>query len=487
MKTVIANFLTAACAAGLLATAAAQPAENTDTNSSPPADNGGPPPMDAPLPPPDGAMSGPNGNAPESAPVINNSTAAAGSSYRPATARTVAAATPAPTGYGQSQQQSQFVPPDQASGTNPNDLNLVFRNAPLDMVLNYLSDAAGFIIVQDTPVHGYVTVNGKHLTRDEAVDLLNSVLNKNGFAAIRDGRTLTIVDKDSAKTSNIPVKVSNDPGGIPNNDEIVTQIIPIRFVEAGDLVKDLSSFVSSSATIVANDAGNSIVITDTQANIHHLVEIIRAIDDSAEGETEIRVFHLEHANPTDVANELGQIFPSSSGSGTGTQSPIRFGGGGPGGFGGGGGPGGFFARMMAANSAPSSGSNARVQKQSQVVAVADLRTSSVIVTASKDLMQEIENMMTQIDVSSTRDQQVYVFHMNNGDPQEALTVLQNMFQTSSSSRSGSSTSSTSTTSPLQERAQQNASSSSTTTSGSSSSSGGFGGSSSGGRGGSGFN
>lgn len=473
MKTVIANFLTAVCAAGLLATAAAQPAGNTDTNGGPPPDmGGGPPPMDAAMPPPDGAMPGPFGNAPENAPAENSSPAG----NRPAMARTAAPTARAATGSESSQPISQFVPPDQSSGTNPNDLNLVFRNAPLDMVLNYLSDAAGFIIVQDTAVHGSVTVNGKHLTRDEAVDLLNSVLNKNGYAAIRDGRTLTIVDKESAKTSNIPVKVSNDPGGIPNNDEIVTQIIPIRFVEAGDLVKDLSSFVSSSATIVANDAGNSIVITDTQANIHHLVEIIRAIDDSAEGETEIRVFRLEHANPTDVASELGQIFPSSNGSSTGAQSPIRFGGGGPGGFGGGG-PGGFFARMMAANGAPSSGSNARVQKQSQVVAVADMRTSSVIVTASKDLMQEISGMMTQLDVASTRDQQVYVFHMNNGDPQQALQVLQNMFQTSTTSRSGSS-SSTSQTSALQERAQQNASSSSSSTSGSSSTSSGFGGGSS---------
>jgi general secretion pathway protein D len=473
MKTLITNFLTVACTAGLLATAAAQPAGNFDTNAGPPPDNGGPPPMDAPMAPPDGAMSGPSGNTTENTTGGNNTTTARGTSYRPTNARITAAA---PAGSSQAQPDAQFVPPDQSASGSPNDLNLVFRNAPLDMVLNYLSDAAGFIIVQDTAVHGSVTVNGKHLTRDEAVDLLNSVLNKNGYAAIRDGRTLTIVDKDAAKTSNIPVKVSNDPGGIPNNDEIVTQIIPIRFVEAGDLVKDLSSFVSSSATIVANDAGNSIVITDTQANIHHLVEIIRAIDDSAEGETEIRVFHLEHANPTDVANELGQIFPSSNGSSTGTQSPIRFGGGGPGGFGGGGGPGGFFARMMAANSASASGSNARVQKQSQVVAVADLRTSSVIVTASKDLMQEIEGMMTQIDVASTRDQQVYVFHMNNGDPQQALQVLQNMFQTSTTSRSGSS-SSTTTTSALQEREQQNASSSSSTTSGSSSSSssGGLGG------------
>ena len=82
--------------------------------------------------------------------------------------------------------------------------------------------------------------------------------------------------------------------------------------------------------------------------------------------------------------------------------------------------------------------------------MADPRTSSVVVTASKDLMQEIAGMMAQLDVPSDRDQDVYVFQMKNGDPQQALTVLQNMFQSSSTSRSG--TSSSSQNSALQQRA-----------------------------------
>jgi general secretion pathway protein D len=364
-----------------------------------------------------------------------------------------------------------FMPPAQNTGTNTGGLRLNFRNAPLEMVLNYLSDAAGFIIVLDTQVRGTVSVISSHpMTKDEAVDLLNSVLNKNGYAAIRDGRTLTIVDKNDAKTRNIPVKTGNDPSAIPANDEIVTQIIPIRFVEARQLVSDLSTFVSPQATIVANEAGNSVVITDTQANIRHLAEIIKAIDSSAEGETEIRVFYLKHANPSDVATLLGGIFPSSGSGGTSAnnQSPIRFGGGGGGG-------GGFFQRMMSANTAGAGSSqNSRVQKQTQVLAVADSRTSSVVVTASKDLMEEIAGMIKELDVNSTRDQKVYVFHMNNGDPQQVAQVLQTMFQsttTGSSSRSGSSSSSSSQNSALMTREQNNASSSSTSVTGSSTTSG----------------
>ena len=340
-----------------------------------------------------------------------------------------------------------------------NGLRLNFSNAPLDLVLKYLSDAAGFHIVVETPVRGNVTVISTHpMTKDEAVDLLNSVLNQNGAAAIRNGQFLTIVDRNVAKTRDIQVNVYNDdPKSIPKTAEIVTQIIPIRFVEAKQLATDLSVFVSPQATIVANEAGNSILITDTQANIRHLAEIIKAIDSSAEASTEIKVYHLRYANPTDVATLLASVFPQQGANGS-AQSPIRFGGGPGGGGRGGGGPGGFFGRMMAAQAAEGAGSAAsdRIKKETQVTAVADLRTSSVVVTASKDLISQIDQMMEQLDVPSERDQQVTVFHVENGDPEQMVQVLQSTFGASGGTTSRGGASSTASTSALSQRAKQNA-------------------------------
>ncbi|MDR3460393.1 MAG: secretin N-terminal domain-containing protein [Verrucomicrobiae bacterium] len=465
MKTTLLT-LTALCAAGLLQAAAAQ------DNATPAPDQTAPPPAEAgnaAAPPPDTAAA-PTDQMPPMPPVPE----AQPGDNADNSARTSAVILPSePLGSEKAKVRSNFMPPEQA-GTNANELRLNFKNAPLEMVLNYLSDAAGFIIVLDTPVRGTVSViSSQPVSKDEAVDLLNSVLNKNGYAAIRDGRTLTIVDKNDAKTRDIPVKVESDPTKIPKNAEIVTQIIPIRFVEARQLVSDLSSFVSPQATVVANEAGNSIVITDTQQNIRHLAEIIKAIDNSAEAETEIRVFPLKYANPTDVATELSTVFPSST-SGNNTQAPTRF-------AGGGGGGGGFFARMMGGGggqAAAGSSSNDRIKKATQVTAVADSRIQAVIVTAPKDMMEEIAGMMRDLDVPSQRDQKVYVFHMDNADPQQAAQVLQGMFQSTTASRSGSSSSSQN--SALQQRAVNNA----TTTSSSSSSSSGFG-NSSGGRGGTG--
>ena len=112
--------------------------------------------------------------------------------------------------------------PEPGPATADKPLRLNFRNAPLDLVLNYLSEAAGFIIVSETEVRGKIDVwSNQPVTQEEALAVLDSALNKNGLTAIRNGRTLTIVTKENAKRRDIPVKSGNDPEAIPKNEENV--------------------------------------------------------------------------------------------------------------------------------------------------------------------------------------------------------------------------------------------------------------------------
>jgi general secretion pathway protein D len=309
-----------------------------------------------------------------------------------------------------------------------NCLRLNFRGASLESVLNYMSEAAGFIIVLEAQPRGKVDMwSSQPLTRDEAVDLLNSVLNRNGYAAIRKGRTLTIVNKDEAKTKAIPVRFGSDPAGMPETDEMVTQIIPVRFVEVAQLIKDLQPLVATQTAMTANESGNSIVITDTQSNIRRVAEVIKCIDSGAEDMTVVRVFKLKNSNPTEMADLLTSLFPDDSRSG-GSQSPFQLGG--PGGFRrmfGGGGPGGFGG---GANQAASNSQNQRIKKRNRVIAVADQRTASVVVTATKDLVEQIENVVMELDGDKLNVKSVKVFALQHAEPQDAMQVLQDIFQKS---------------------------------------------------------
>jgi type II secretory pathway component GspD/PulD (secretin) len=408
-------------------------------------------------------------------------------------------------------------------------IRLNFRGAPLDLVLNHLSDAAGFIIVLETEVKGKVDMWSNHpVTADEAVDLLNAALNRNGYAALRNGRTLTIVSRDDAKKRNIPVKSGNNPTAIPQNDEIVTQIIPVRFISATPLARDLQPLLPSQATLTANEGGNALVITDTQTNIRRMAEIVRALDTAissvsavrvfplqyadakalatvisqlfqpqqdaarmAQGQaaagrffnimrggdpggarqgstdltggraptprvtavadersnavvvsapeeqmpivedliqrvdinvedvTELRVFHLRYADPQETADLLTSLFPDpTSGSSQGSRGQVQFGGGRFGGP---------FGGAMGRGNTAAGDQSTRLQKQSRVLAVPDLRTGSVVVSAARELMEQIGNMIEVLDADPAKKQKVHVFSVENTDPQAVQEILQNLF------------------------------------------------------------
>jgi len=308
------------------------------------------------------------------------------------------------------------------NGTNC--LRLNFRGASLDSVLNYLSEAAGFIIVLETQPRGKVDCwSSQPLTKDEAVDLLNTVLNKNGYAAIRRGRTLTIINKDEAKTKALPVHLGADPESIPETDEMITQVIPVRFVEVTQLIKDLQPLVSTQTSMTANESGNSIVITDTQANIHRIAEVIKCIDSGAEDVTVVRVFHLRNSNPSEMSDLLTSLFPDDSRSG-GSQAPFQFPG--PGGFRramfGGGGP------FGGGNQGSNNSQNQRIRKRNRVIAVPDQRTAAIVVTSTKDLMDQIEAVVMELDADKLNVKTVAVIPLEHAEPQDAIQVLQDIFQ-----------------------------------------------------------
>jgi type II secretory pathway component GspD/PulD (secretin) len=305
------------------------------------------------------------------------------------------------------------------------NLRLNFRNVPLDMVLEYMSDAAGFIIVLDTEVKGKVDVwSNQPLSKEEAVDLLNTVLNQNGYAAIQNGRTLRIVTREDAKKRDIPVKQGNDPAAIPKTDKIVTQVIPIHYVNATQLTKDLEPLLPDYAKLTANESGNALVLTDTQSNIRRMAEIVRALD-SFPGISKVKVFPLQYADAKELATAVKELFPAPATGNQNNNNRRFFGGGGGGGFpfgpGGGGGQGGGGG----GNAAGTPGAGAT--QNSRVVATADERSNSLVVSAPEDIMPTIEQLVNELDVATTDITELRVFHLNNADPVEMAEQFSELF------------------------------------------------------------
>src|SRR5207244_3279094 len=153
--------------------------------------------------------------------------------------------------------------------------------------------------------------------------------------------------------------------------------------------------------------------------IEHLVT---ELDVSAADITELRVFHLKNADPVEMADLFSQLFPDeskTSNDANQTQGGFRF----RGGFGGG--------PFNTANQNSQSNPSDRMKKKGKVAAVADQRTSSIIVSAASELMPQIADMIYQLDSSPGRNQQVFVWPVKYADPQQVAQILQEMFQRNS--------------------------------------------------------
>ena len=313
-------------------------------------------------------------------------------------------------------------------------LMLNFQDVPLQSVLEYMSEAADLIILGETKVEGKVNILSKQpLNREEAVELLIVVLNENGYAAIRRGeRMLKIVGKDKALIEDLPVRSGANPEDIPKNDLMVTQIIPIRFGNAGQLIENITELLPDYATISANAGSNAIILTDTQQNIHRIAEIVSALDTSISSISEIRVFPLVYADAKQLADVIKGLFQSSS-SGSSRSSSSRSSGSSA------------FAEMMRArfsggsSSSRSSGSSGRSSRSggsgssaalaaaSRVVAISEERTNSLVVSAPSDVIPTIEQLVKEMDRTIEDVTEIEVFKLNNADAFEMAEVLTNLF------------------------------------------------------------
>jgi len=326
---------------------------------------------------------------------------------------------------------AQTEPPAAPPPSSSTGIALSFQDAPLKTALDYLSETAGFVVVEETPIQGRVTViSHQPVSPSEALTLLNTVLAEQGLAAIRNERILRIVSMADAKKMNVPVYSGADPEAIAKTDEVITQVIPLRFADARQVRDDLASLVASTADFSSNESSNTLILTDTSANVRRIVEIVRALDTHMATVAEIRVFPLRYANAATTAQLINSVFveeASSTSQRRSTQAAQMFRGRGPGQ------PGGQNQEETASR-AP------------RVTASADSRTNTVVVSGPSDTLIVVAEVIKELDANPAEDQSVFVYALKNAQAANVTSVLNSLFgQTSTQTGSTRTTGSTGTT------------------------------------------
>ena len=323
----------------------------------------------------------------------------------PAPARAAAAVAPAPAQGG------------------ANRLRLDFQQAPAGAVLDYLSVAAGLVVVQEVEVLGNVDVrsNGP-VGVDEAVELLRTALRQRGYDAARHGRLLTISRLTEPRYLDAPVVRGNDPDAVEKSAEVVTQIVPVRNLSAGRLLENLRPFLATSAGASVNESANALILVAAKKDVRRALQIAAALDSAPTKLVEVRIFQFHYADARQLATVVQQVF----GSETSSQS-----GGGPdqGGPAGGGPP---DAPRPPGEFAAAAGSRA-AQSAGNLTAVADDTSNSLIVSAPPARFARVAALLEQLDRPTTDITEIRTFRLLNADPSELADELAALFPNSAAS------------------------------------------------------
>jgi len=347
--------------------------------------------------------------APEAAPPTTGQTLPAlpPASVGPRTAPSVPAPVPpeaAPTPPPPPPPTAPPVPPAQRGRF----VVLNFDNADIETVIQAASEIVGFNYVLAPDVRGKVTVQTSgRIAQEEVFGVLLAILEVQGFTAVKSGNLYKIVRIEGARERAVPTIVG--PTADPNRttDEIITQIVPIKYSSVADLSALLRPLISTRGTLIAHRETNVLIITDAASNVTRLLDIIRLVDVQVAQE-ELQIIPISYADAGELAAILTQLFASGrvrfAAPGTPpAPAPVA--------------PPTPGVPQPAAPGQPSAGA------ERAPLILPERRSNSLIVHAKKHEVETIKRLVTQLDVNIYGGRRVFIYYAENAKAKDLAATL----------------------------------------------------------------
>lgn len=194
---------------------------------------------------------------------------------------------------------------------------------------------------------------------------------------------------------------------------------------------------SIGVTAAADSRTNTVVVTGPDAVLTVIDSVIQKLDSQIPNVADVKVFHLMYADATDTSELINEVFGEQTSSSSRSRSSSRSGqsqgvmfmrGGGPGGM------------MGGAGQSSNSSSTSDVS----VIASADSRTNSVVVSGPPETLAVVSQIIKELDENPEQERRIFVYPLENANAENLMTILNNLFtqmaaleEEGTSSRSGS--------------------------------------------------
>lgn len=354
----------------------------------------------------------------------------------PAPSGVPAAAVPAPTATTPLAVPGAAAATESPAGAGTEDVVfpakfINFTGADLGMVLQKYAELVGRSMLRSPTAENALKqpvffVNQTPLTRAEAIQAYQAICAMNGVALVEvDAKFLKVVTVAEALGTGQKPMITTNAMELSELGQFVTHIVQLKYVKPTEMMTVLTPFQSGKIpnAITAIDASQTIVMRDFTENVKRMLEMIGKVDTGGVSEFISEVIPIKFAK----AEEIAQALSSLSGGGTAATMGGRTSTG-PSGVGTRPGMGGYNPNTpggvqtpgtLGSNTGtPSSGSsfsdriNRIISNASRMSAsgagdfqiigpnkiVADVRSNSLMVFASRQDMMTIKKIIDQLDV-----------------------------------------------------------------------------------------
>lgn len=296
---------------------------------------------------------------------------------------------------------------------NGSPVSFSFEEAPVaEVVRTLLGDILKVDYVLHPPIAGTITLATRRaVPPDQAVFLLESALQANGLALMRDARGSYQVGRpETLRALGGNVRVVGGASELPAGYGAI--VVPLEFIGANEMAAILRPLVAADALMRVDPLRNLLVMVGNRSQAEAWMELVRTFDVDMLKGMSVGLFPLKYASIADVTQALQLLgagaapapgVPAASGAGPQAAAAA--------------------AAAAAAQSVPRASINAM-----QVMPIQRLN-SVLIVTPRAAQLDEARRWIERLDQPSDSgtEPQLFIYHVQNGSARHLASLLSGLF------------------------------------------------------------
>ncbi len=291
---------------------------------------------------------------------------------------------------------------DPETGYGPDVVsNFDFPDADIIEIAKTLGRLTCVNFLFDKDVRGKISiVSNAPITIGDAWRAFLSALDTNRLTLIPSGKYYRIARQADAKDKQIKTYTGSSS---PDNDMYITRVIPLKYINSEESSRVFRNLMPPNTRIISYDQTNTLIVTDTGANIKKITDMLQVLDVETYDE-KLEVIRIKFASAQDIAKLIDQLLPGSGGAG-----------------GAGGAAGGAVPRFRG-------GFSARRTKEGGVIShiMPDDRTNAVIVSANNMGLKQVKELIDKLDTKismSAGGSRIHVMYLQFADAEQVSTTL----------------------------------------------------------------